>query len=186
MKDNKMPAGNVDVTKLIDAMNLGLKSRFGITDLVTSMVNFQVILNLPLIEANNRLKRTEITAWIIQYLEKQEGVAQVFPIEELETTVMNSTIKKMIANGYNKKRSGQIQVVYKPQWLEGFDNGGTTHGLWNPYDAHIPLIFYGWNIQPGSSIREIYMTDIAATLAAMLKIQAPNGCVGKPITEITK
>ncbi len=186
MKDNKIPAGNIDVTKLIDAMNLGLKSRFGTSDLVTSMVNFQVILNLPLIEANNKLKRSEITAWIIQFLEKQEGVAQVFSIEELETTVINSTIKKMIANGYNKKRSGQIQVLYKPQWLEGFDNGGTTHGLWNPYDAHIPLIWYGWNIQAGSSSREVYMTDIAATLAALLKIQAPNGCVGKPITEVIR
>jgi hypothetical protein len=30
------------------------------------------------------------------------------------------------------------------------------------------------------------MTDIAPTLAALLKIQAPNGNIGKPITEITK
>jgi hypothetical protein len=186
MKDNKLPAGNIDVAKLTDSINLGLRSRFGTNDLVTSMVNFQVILNLPVIEANTRLKRSEITAWIVQYLEKQEGVAQVFSIDELETNVMNSTVKKMLANGYNKKRSGHIQVLYKPQWLEGFDKGGTTHGLWNPYDAHIPLIWYGWNVLPGSSNREIHMTDIAATVAAMLKIQAPNGCIGKPITEVAR
>lgn len=92
----------------------------------------------------------------------------------------------MMANGYYKRRSGQIQVMYKPQWLEGFESGGTTHGLWNPYDAHIPLIWYGWNIQPGSASREIYMTDIAPTLAALLKIQSPNGNIGKPIIEITR
>jgi hypothetical protein len=28
------------------------------------------------------------------------------------------------------------------------------------------------------------MTDIAATLAAMLHIQMPNGCIGVPIAEI--
>jgi hypothetical protein len=30
------------------------------------------------------------------------------------------------------------------------------------------------------------MTDIAATLAAMLKIQMPNGTVGKVIEEVLK
>jgi hypothetical protein len=30
------------------------------------------------------------------------------------------------------------------------------------------------------------MTDIAATVAAMLQIQMPNGCVGKVIEEVIK
>ena len=186
MKDNKLPAGNVDALKLEAALNLALKAKFGADELVIGIINFQVVLNLPVIEANAKLKSDEITAWIIKYLSKLEAVSQVFSLEDLETTVLNSTVKNRIANGYFKKRSGQIQMVYKPQWLEGFENGGTTHGLWNPYDAHIPLIFYGWNIQPGSANREMYMTDIAPTLAALLKIQVPNGSIGKSITEITR
>ena len=186
MKDNKLPAGNVDALKLEAALNLALKAKFGADELVIGIINFQVVLNLPVIEANAKLKSDEITAWIIKYLSKLEAVSQVFALEDLETTVLNSTVKNRIANGYFKKRSGQIQMVYKPQWLEGFENGGTTHGLWNPYDAHIPLIFYGWNIQPGSANREMYMTDIAPTLAALLKIQVPNGSIGKSITEITR
>ena len=186
MKDNKLPAGNVDALKLEAALNLALKAKFGADELVIGIINFQVVLNLPVIEANAKLKSDEITAWIIKYLSKLEAVSQVFSLEDLETTVLNSTVKNRIANGYFQKRSGQIQMVYKPQWLEGFENGGTTHGLWNPYDAHIPLIFYGWNIQPGSANREIYMTDIAPTLAALLKIQVPNGSIGKSITEITR
>jgi arylsulfatase A-like enzyme len=186
LKDHKIPAGNVDISKVADALNLELKGRFGTADLVTGIVNFQVILNLPVIEASSRLKKAEIVSWIIQYLGKQEGVMQAVSMEDLETTVINSTVKKMFSNGYYKKRSGQVQILYKPQWLEGFENGGTSHGLWNPYDAHIPLIWYGWNIPQGSASREIYMTDIAPTLAALLKIQAPNGNIGKPITEIIK
>lgn len=186
MKDHKIPGGNVDIVKLTDALNLELKNRFGTEELVTGIVNFQVILNQPLIEGNAKLKKGEIIPWIIRYLEKQEGVMQAISLDELETTTLNSSIKQMMANGYYKRRSGQIQVMYKPQWLEGFENGGTSHGLWNPYDAHIPLIWYGWNIQPGSASREIYMTDIAPTLAALLKIQSPNGNIGKPIIEITR
>ena len=186
MKDNKMPAGNVDVLKLEAALNAALKEKFGADGLVIGIINFQVVLNLPVIEANTKLKQQEITSWIIKYLGKLEAVSQVFPLDNLETTVLNSTVKNRIANGYFPKRSGQIQIVYKPQWLEGFENGGTTHGLWNPYDAHIPLLWYGWNIQPGIANREIYTTDIAPTLAALLKIQVPNGSIGKPITEITR
>ena len=63
---------------------------------------------------------------------------------------------------------------------------GTSHGLWNPYDAHIPLLWYGWNIKSGNTNRETYMTDIAATVAALLHIQMPSGCVGKVIPEVIK
>ena len=34
--------------------------------------------------------------------------------------------------------------------------------------------------------RETYMTDIAATIAALLKIQMPNGNVGHVISEVLK
>jgi phosphopentomutase len=63
---------------------------------------------------------------------------------------------------------------------------GTTHGLWNPYDSHIPMLWYGWGIRKGKTNRETYMTDITPTLAAMLKIQMPNGSVGKVIEEVLK
>jgi phosphopentomutase len=70
--------------------------------------------------------------------------------------------------------------------MESFGSGGTTHGAWGPYDAHIPLLWYGWGIKAGKTNRETYMTDIAPTIAAMLHIQMPSGNVGKVITEIAK
>ena len=92
----------------------------------------------------------------------------------------------MINNGYYPSRSGQIQLILQPQYIEGFLAGGTTHGLWNPYDSHIPLVFYGWGIKPGKTNRTTYMTDIAATMSALLHIQMPNGCVGEVIQEAMK
>lgn len=186
LKDNKIPAGNVDVAKLEDAINLELKSRYGTADLVKGIVNFQVVLNLPVIDGNSKLKKADVITSVMQFLEKQPGVLQVVLLDDLEKSVLNNRIKQMMTNGYYKKRAGQIQILYKSQWMEGFENGGTTHGGWNAYDAHIPLIWYGWNIQPGTLNREVYMTDIAPTLATLLKIQAPNGNIGKPIIEITR
>ena len=66
-------------------------------------------------------------------------------------------------------------------WFEGTERG-TTHGSWNPYDAHIPLLWYGWNIRAGSTNEEVYMTDIAPTVAALLHIQMPSASIGKIIS----
>jgi hypothetical protein len=91
----------------------------------------------------------------------------------------------MLANGYNQKLSGDVQFIYRPQWFEGF-NRGTTHGAWNPYDSHIPLVWFGWGIKVGKTGREVYMTDIAPTLANLLQIQMPNASIGKVIDEVKK
>lgn len=92
----------------------------------------------------------------------------------------------MVINGYNPERSGDIQIILQPGWFEGSRKTGTTHGTWNPYDTHIPLLWYGWNITPGHTNRLVHMEDIAPTIAALLHIQMPNGNVGKVITEVVK
>ncbi|HEY4110947.1 hypothetical protein [Puia sp.] len=89
-------------------------------------------------------------------------------------------------NGYYYKRSGAIQLIPNAGWFEGHGKTGTSHGTWNPYDTHIPLIFMGWGIRAGHSNDPVYMTDIAPTVAALLHIQMPNGCVGKPIAPVLK
>ena len=92
----------------------------------------------------------------------------------------------MMINGYYFKRSGQVLIILTPGWYDAYSKTGTTHGTWNPYDTHIPLLWYGWNIKPGKLNREVNMTDISATLAALLHIQMPNGCIGHVIEEIVR
>jgi hypothetical protein len=45
-------------------------------------------------------------------------------------------------------------------------------------------LWFGWGIKKGKTNRETYMTDISATLSALLHIQMPNGCIGKVIEEV--
>ncbi len=186
LKENKIPAGNVLVSTMLDAMNKGLEDKFGEPGMVINIINQQVVLNTSLIDNDSKQNIAKIKTWVIQYLLKQEAVQNAFALDDLKNTTLNTTQKSMIANGYYPKRCGHIAIILKPQWIEGFENGGTTHGLWNPYDTHIPLLWYGWKIKKGLTHREVYMTDIAPTLAAMLKIQVPNGSIGTVITELLK
>ena len=182
MQEHKLPGGVFDDKGAEKEMNTQLMNQFGASHLIVSSSNFQISLNHNKIDSL-KLDEEKITHWIIQYLKSREEVMNAFELDDLMEQPMNKTVREMLANGYFSGRSGDIQYILKPGFIDGMKTG-TTHGLWNPYDTHIPLLWYGWGIKKGSTHRETYMTDIAATVAAILKIQMPSGCIGKVITEV--
>jgi predicted AlkP superfamily pyrophosphatase or phosphodiesterase len=184
LKENKLPGGTIDDAVWKRELDQRLKNKFGADRLIASTYNYHITLNQTLIDSL-KLDQEDITAFVLSYLRKQEGVAEAFELNELMETPMAIKKRNMLANGFFPVRSGDIQVILKPGYIDGTSTG-TTHGLWNPYDAHIPLVWYGWKIPIGRTHRETYMTDIAPTLAALLHIQEPNGNVGTVITEIVK
>lgn len=186
LKENKLPGGLIDDGKLNDQLNAFLKDTYGSDQLSLGIINFQVILNKAVIEKSNKLKEPEITAKIIDWLEKQEGVSRAFKTGSVIESPMPVEIRNRFTNGFYPSRSGHIQIVYKPGYIEGFLTGGTTHGSWYGYDSHIPLLWYGWKIPKGSTKRSVCMADIAPTLAALLEIQEPSGSIGTVIQELFK
>ena len=93
-------------------------------------------------------------------------------------------LRERILCGYNFRRSGDIIVCVEPGYYEyaGWSSPvGTTHGEWNPYDAHIPLLFYGWKVPHGASPREVHIVDIAPTVCSLIHIQQPNACIGESL-----
>ncbi len=174
-----LPGGSFDDGLIKQEMNNQLKGIYGKDNIIAAIDNYQVVFNEGVIDSA-ALPSEAITKWVIGFLKKNDKIADVFELDKLSSTTLNSRQKEMLANGYFPRRCGQVQIVLKPGYVEG--NGmGTSHGLWNPYDAHIPLLWYGWGIPHGASNTEVYMTDIAPTVAALLHIQMPSGCVGKVI-----
>ena len=185
LKEHQIPAGNFDSQTITDELNKLIKEKTKKDELVIGILNNQVYFNRTVIN-DAGLNKDSINKWVMNYLMQQVAVERVVPLDALNTTTLNTKVKEMLANGYYPKRSGDIQLIFKPQWIDGFLKGGTTHGGWNPYDTHIPLLFYGWKIQQGASIREVSMADIAGTIASLLHIQMPSGSIGNVIEEIVK
>ncbi len=185
MKENKIPGGRIFMNDVTKQLNKVLNEKYKISNVVVYDDNYQIALNHPSIDSA-KLDTEEIAYFIVRYLSKDSAIARIFPLERLNEVPLPATIRTMMNNGYYKKRSGDIQFILKPNYIDSWSNTGTTHGLWNPYDTHIPLLWYGWGIKQGKTNRETYMTDIAPTIAAMLRIQAPNGSVGHVITELIK
>ncbi len=186
LKQHKIPAGNVDDQKMSDQLNALLKDKFNIANLVIGIINNQVFLDHNAMAVSRHPDKQKLYDAIIDFLLQQPGIYRAFALDALNEVTLNTTIRNKVTNGYYPSRSGDIQIIFKPQWIDGFSIGGTTHGQWNPYDSHIPLIWYGWNIGPGNSNEEVEMTDIAPTIAAMLHIQMPSGSVGHVIEEVSK
>jgi predicted AlkP superfamily pyrophosphatase or phosphodiesterase len=179
LKENKIPAGLLAETGLQATLNDIIEKRFKIKNAVTSVSNYQVYLNRALIAEDEK----KIKEAVIERLLENPVIVNAFDMKELNTIALPVNIKTMVANGYNQKLSGDIQFIYKPQFFSG-GTKGTTHGSWNPYDSHIPLLWYGWGIKKGKTNRETYMTDISATLSALLHIQMPSGNIGHVIEEV--
>jgi hypothetical protein len=184
MHENKIPAGEAADASVRTMLNDALKRQFGVPSLVTSVLNYQVFLDDSLV-AQNKLDKRALKELVITTLLKHPGIDKAVDLQQVQNTTLPELVKKVIINGYNQRLSGDVQFVFKPQWFDGW-NSGTTHGAWNPYDAHIPLLWFGWNIKPGKLYREVYMTDIAATLASLLRIQRPNATIGSAIEEVVR
>lgn len=162
-----------------------LNSRFGQQKLVYAITNNQIFLDHKKIDSL-KLDTEKIKETIVGFMKKQPGVAFAADMEKLNSSSLPEPIREMAVNGYNYKRSGDIQLILEPQWYGYYGSKqGTTHGAWNPYDSHIPLVFMGWGIKHGNTHRTTAMTDIAPTVSALLHIQQPNGSIGSPIFEIT-
>ena len=159
--------------------------KYNINNIIVSNDNYQLHLNHPAIDSAKIVEK-EIVDWIVKSLSLQIGIARVFAMDDLNNVPLNGTIRKMINNGYYPPRNGEIQIIFQPGYIDAYSNTGTTHGLWNPYDTHIPLLWFGWGIKQGKTNRETYMTDIAPTISALLHIQMPSGAVGTVIEELIK
>lgn len=186
LRDIKMYAGITSDKAMASELNAYLGKKFKAGALVDTIINYQVYLREDLITKTG-VNRNDVKTAITTWLEKQDGVDYAIDLEFIGRIALPEPIREMVVNGYNRKRSGCIQLIPEPGWYSS-DYGlkGTTHGTWNPYDTHIPLLWYGWGIPAGETFKPVHMTDIAATVAALLHIQMPNGCIGKPIPQIVK
>jgi hypothetical protein len=185
MQENKLPGGRVYTGKLMDRLNASLQRIYNIKKIILSDDNYQYSLDHAKLDSAG-IPSADIINWLKKELATEPGIDRVFALNELNTVPLPASIRKAINLGYHPRRSGDVQVIFKPGFIDASNTTGTTHGLWNPYDTHIPLLWYGWGIKKGKTYRETTMSDIAPTLSSLLKIQMPSGNIGTTISEVLK
>lgn len=180
---HKIPSGAVPDEEIMKRVEIAVKEKYGHADLIRSLTNGQVYLNYQTLKKVG-LNKQEVASFVAEQLKKEPAIANAFPSMSISTTTLPDRVKSMFANTVYPKRAGDVLIMRSAGWKYGSIKG-TAHGDWYPYDAHIPLVWMGHGIQQGKTHRDIGMTDIAPTIAAMLNIQMPSGTIGEVITEIT-
>ena len=180
LQDRRIPAGSWDASATAKKLNhVQAKEYPEAGDIVKTVMNYQVFFNRDVIKSK-QLDFDKIKQTVVSELKKDPSVLYACDMAKASTESIPEEVKFRIINGYNRERSGDVVIILKPNFY-AHGMKGTDHGAWNSYDTHIPLVFMGWGIKHGATTKQTYMTDIAPTIAAMLHVQAPNGCVGKAI-----
>lgn len=182
MKANKLPAGSMKKSILKAELNTFCYEKFGAKNLVKAIHEYQVYFNYRLIDSL-KPDMSVIKKSLVDLLMQKPEVIAAFDYDNFEKVLLPQKVKDLFVNGYNFKRSGDIQYILKSQYNDNVLTG-TEHGVMYAYDTHIPLIWYGWKIKPGKTNRKVYMTDVAPTISALLKIQMPGGSVGEVLGEV--
>lgn len=185
LSKNHFDAQRYTTKTALKALDSLLQDQFKLKKPIISISNDQVIFNRDEIE-NSKADFAAIKLVTINFLKKQSGISNAVDFNNLQNTTLPEELKTRLTNSYHPKLSGDIQLIANAGWYNSVTTSGIGHGGWYNYDSHIPLVFMGWKVKPGKTNKTYYMTDIAATLAAMLHIQMPNGSIGSPITEITE
>ena len=182
MEDHGLNGGPFRASSVVDDVEKVVKSAFGNGKNVISTINsYRIFLDHKSI-ADQNLDLQKVKDVIVEYLRTVPNVEFVIDYERAQQQSLPAIIRDRAMMGYHYRRSGDILVVCEPGYYEYFKSSspvGTTHGEWNPYDAHIPMLFYGWHVPHGESSKEVHITDIAPTVCQMLHIQQPNACVGE-------
>jgi len=184
MKEKKVPAGEFNPAPAISLLTSYLRVLYGKGNWITHYQKGQIYLNRNLIE-DSKIPLDEIQSKVAQFFIQFGGVSNVVEANRFTVADFNKGIFSKMQKGYNQKRSGDVIVSLLPGWVEKTDKVTVAHSAYN-YDAHVPLVWYGWKMKRNTISRPVDLADVAPSISLFLNISYPNAATGNPIFELVE
>jgi hypothetical protein len=119
--------------------------------------------------AAHGLKRRAVEAVVVKALLETGLFESVYTHADiLDPEKQDDPHLPLIRNSFFASRSPHVIATPKPYIYISDAVGGTGHGTVHDYDRHIPIVFLGAPVKPGSYSAACGPEDIAPTLAKML------------------
>ena len=180
MQEIKLPEGLFNRQQVLSLLKSYLNVKYGKGKWIRGFFGNQIYLNRVLIEDSNKSldeMRNQVADFLVQF----SGVSHAISASSFKSGNSVDGLAALVFNGYSQKRSGDVLVVLKPGWrMESEKNTGTGYS----FDRNVPLIWYGWRINPSVIYRKVNMTDIAPTISLLLNIPLPDASSGSTIMEL--
>lgn len=179
LKDQKIPAGYIELDEIKKGLNEFVEFTYGTQDLIKNFSNYQIFLDADVMK-NLELNAGEVQQTLAKELLNYKGIDRTYTAHQMWQQQYVEGIPYILQKGYNQKRSGDVLLVLAPGVIS-YSKTGSTHGSPQIYDTHVPFLLYGKGVHKGSTFQRTEIDDIAPTIAALLGISFPNGTTGKPV-----
>jgi predicted AlkP superfamily pyrophosphatase or phosphodiesterase len=183
LEANNIPAGYFRQNQALQLLRSYLNAVYGEGDWVKGIIEKQVFLNRTLIE-DAKIPIEEVQKQVARFLVQFSGVASAFPYSVFGSNDFGNGNLKKIINNFSPRRSGDVIITLSPGWVEKEDDHVTDHSSPYEYDAHVPLIWYGWTVNRTMVTRKVNLADIAVTLSSLCRVPYPNASTGEPLFEL--
>jgi len=183
-KERKMPGGRINWPAYAAIGEKALTERFGAGKWFAYSMDGVIYFNSDPVPGK-KIDPAEVQRVFADVIRAQPHIFRVYTYSQLASGAVGmDQVDQRVRNGFNTARSWDIFTVLEPYWL--FNPTGTSHGSPFDYDAHVPVIFFGPQIRPGSYHRNVGVQDIAPTLASILGIETPSGSMGRVLDEMLR
>jgi predicted AlkP superfamily pyrophosphatase or phosphodiesterase len=157
-------------------------------DLVLAVIESQVYLR-----ADHRAlkgdKFVEAQRHARDWLLSQNDVAAAVTREQMLSAGASGTLEAALRRSFHPRRSGDVLFCLEPYDVEG--STPATHGTPWDYDTHVPLLAISFGkaspqsrVPHGRFDRRVSPAAIAPTLAAILHVPPPGGCLEQALPEM--
>lgn len=184
-----IPAGYVDPASWDkEAAILRIKDKFNIKGPLIETYEHPYLYFSAQVKNNKLIDQQDLEENVVEELSKLHGVSLAVSSSALRRGNLPDTeIYRSVTNNFNAKRSGEIFIVFEPNWfINDFDGltVASTHGSpWN-YDTHVPIVFAGANLAARTVETQVQTVDVAVTLSAYMGIKPPSGAAGTVLEEV--
>lgn len=165
-----------------------IKDQFGISGEIIEGYDHPYLILKETVRTNPDVDVAALQTAIASELVAFDGVAYAIPSARLaEGSVPENALTRAVLNNYHPDRSGDIYVVFQPEWFINDMDGlsvSVTHGSPWRYDTFVPILFAGYGIESQTVSRRVHTVDVALTLAAISGTRPPSGAAGDVLLEV--
>lgn len=177
----RIPTGTFSINKASALLNMYLMAVYGQGKYVEAEFGTQLFLNQKLIE-EKQLNMADVLTRSSAFLTQMAGVKDVYTSQRLALGASTDEIGRR-RNSYNVNRSGDIFIEVSPGWKYINEETHEQDFIQLSY-VSFPLFFFGSNVRPETVKVPVSVDCIAPTLAAFMRIRAPNACSIAPLSAI--
>ncbi|MBI5215465.1 MAG: alkaline phosphatase family protein [Ignavibacteriae bacterium] len=185
-KDSRADAGRIGTDSVKKACMNILNNKFNAAESlwIEKVVENNIYINKEFISKYRHTDENSILQILKDSLPGRLPVFASYTLDDLEKNSLPNKLREQVQLSCYPPRCGDLMFVFKPYWILDGAKDGTNHGMPWEYDTHVPLIFFGNNITPGTFADDASPIDLAPTVAALLGIEFPASSAGKVRSEI--